>query len=358
MTFDTLIQEISAGYHFGPKGRALVEEAVDLIARQPGGISGFLERFRVAGFGDEVTSWLEGATPVPLSGQEVEQALGSDTLREIAHKVGASQSFVRTVLGYAIPKIIHHFTQAGLPVLALPLGFLPAAEEALRRGPEQKPAPGLEGGMERAGAAPRRRERLIPVAALLALLGVAGYLIHLSAGHRAAPPSSPFMAQTTPLEIPPAPSKSGTSIAQYGPVAHSQMPAASDKTPVSSPSQTSLHLPAIYFAKNGAKVAPASKAILERAAVLMKQLPVGTVVQISGFADRIGTPAANLKISRQRADAVRQALVDAGLDPAMLSTAGYGFLPSTQSEKGTREGRSAVQTRRREDRRVELHLAP
>ena len=140
MTFDKLIQDISASYHFGPKGRVLVEEAVDLIARQPGGMSGFLERFRVAGFGDDVASWLEGASPVPLSGQEVEQALGSDTVREIAHKVGASQSFVRTVLGYAIPKIISLFARSGLSDLALPLAF-PPAEERAPRGPEQIPVP-------------------------------------------------------------------------------------------------------------------------------------------------------------------------------------------------------------------------
>ncbi len=357
MTFDTLIQDISASYHFGPKGRSLVEETVDLIARQPGGMSGFLERFRVAGFGDEVASWLEGATPVPLSGQEVEQALGSDTLREIAHKVGASQCFVRTVLGYAIPKIISHFAQAGFPDLALPLGFSPADERA-PRGPQQIPAPGLEGGMERAGAALWFRERLIPGAALLALLGVIGYLVHLGAGHHAAPQTSAVMAQNTPLEVPPAPSKSGTSVAHYGPVARSQVPAAADKTPVSNPSQTSLRLLAIYFAENSAKVPPASKAILERAAVLMKQLPAGTIVQISAFADRIGTPAANLKLSQQRANAVRQVLVEAGIGPAMLSAAGYGFLPPAPSEKGTREGRSAMQARMREDRRVEFRIAP
>ena len=125
-----------------------------------------------------------------------------------------------------------------------------------------------------------------------------GYLVHLGAGHRAAPRTSAVMAQNTPLEVPPAPSKSGSSIAQYGPVALSQVPAAAGKTPVSNPSQTSLHLPAIYFAENSAKVAPASKAILERAAVVMRQLPAGTVVQISGFADRIGTPAANLNLSK------------------------------------------------------------
>src|ERR1700730_2707473 len=60
ITFDELIQEISARYHLGPKGRSLIEETVDLIARQPGGVSGFLERFKAAGFAAEVASWVAG----------------------------------------------------------------------------------------------------------------------------------------------------------------------------------------------------------------------------------------------------------------------------------------------------------
>ena len=43
---------------------------------------------------------------MPLSGQEVEQTLGSDVIRGIANKIGVSQRFARTILGYAIPKII------------------------------------------------------------------------------------------------------------------------------------------------------------------------------------------------------------------------------------------------------------
>jgi hypothetical protein len=48
ISFEKLIQEISSRYHLGPKGRSLVEEALDLIAEHPGGISGFLDRFKAA----------------------------------------------------------------------------------------------------------------------------------------------------------------------------------------------------------------------------------------------------------------------------------------------------------------------
>src|SRR6202035_72522 len=120
-TFDKLIQEIGARYHLGPKGSSLVQETLDLIARQPGGIGGFLDRFKAAGFAAEVASWVGGTDVVPLSGQEVEETLGSGVLSEIAGKAEVSQRFAGTILGYAIPKIIGQLAQGGFPDLAIPL---------------------------------------------------------------------------------------------------------------------------------------------------------------------------------------------------------------------------------------------
>jgi hypothetical protein len=61
LTFDRLIQEIGARYHLGAKGRLLVQETLDLIAGAPGGISGFLDRFKAAGFTAEVRCGAFGA---------------------------------------------------------------------------------------------------------------------------------------------------------------------------------------------------------------------------------------------------------------------------------------------------------
>ncbi len=78
---------------------------------------------------------------------------------------------------------------------------------------------------------------------------------------------------------------------------------------------------------------------MRQAAGLMKQLPAGTVVQISGYADSAGNPTVNTELSQRRANAVRQVLVDAGVNPAMLSAKGYGSSNSL-ADNGTTEGRS------------------
>src|SRR5580704_16517233 len=71
--FDELIKDIGSQYSLGPNAGALVQEIAGLISGQPGGIAGFRDRFKAAGFTAEVASWSGGAEVVPLSGEEVEQ---------------------------------------------------------------------------------------------------------------------------------------------------------------------------------------------------------------------------------------------------------------------------------------------
>jgi OmpA-OmpF porin, OOP family len=488
-TFDKLIQEIGARYHLGPKGSSLVQETLDLIARQPGGIGGFLDRFKAAGFALEVASWVGRIDAVPLSGQEVEEALGSDVISEIADKAGVSQRFARTILGFAIPKIIGQLVQGGAIPSAIPAAAsIPLsssyAEEIALPGAEQIPPSSMGGS----GGAPGLGRLLIPGACLLITLGVLGYAISSGrSGTQAAVQSAPITAQSAPGASPPAPSPSAR-LAVGKPVASPPSPSipaslalsnvnglivysgtvgddatrtaiidslktvfgadkitgdlavdqhagqagwtkdlktALDnfKTPGSqavfegnavsvggtipdadrdgitssvksvlgpqfavatlagsgatktaaassalksgfsgknpgAPNQPALHLPAIYFAPNSAGVPSGSEALLRQAAGLMKQLPAGTVVQISGYTDSAGNPAANMKLSQRRADAVRQLLVDAGANPAMLSAKGYGSSESL-ANNGTTEGRSngRMKSRRRDDRRVEFRIA-
>jgi hypothetical protein len=151
------------------------------------------------GFAAEVASWSGETEVVPLSGQEVEEALGSGVISEIANKADISQSFARTILAYAIPKIIGQLAQGGpipseipaaassFPDFAIPFSSSHADEITLPRA-EQIP-PSSRGG----GGAPRLGRLLIPGACLLLTLGVFGYAISSGrsgthvAGQEAAP---------------------------------------------------------------------------------------------------------------------------------------------------------------------------
>jgi OmpA-OmpF porin, OOP family len=476
MAFDKLIQEIGARYHLGSKGRTLVQETLDLIARQPGGISGFLDRFKAAGFAVEVASWVGGTDAVLLSGQEVEETLGSGVISEIADKAGVSERFVRTILGYAIPKIIGQLAQGGFVDLATPLSSS-HADKIGQPGAAQIPPSSMGGG----SAAPGLGRLLIPGACLLLTLGLLGYAIS-SGRNTVAVQSAPRTAQHAPVvstaglarsepvaspHSPLIPARlalsndnglivySGTvrddatrtaitdslkavfgaakitgdlaidqhvgeagwtedlklalenfktpgsqalfegnsvsvggtipdadrdgimssvksvlgqqfAVATLGGSGATKTAAASlapdsgfnGKNPGGAPNHPALHLPTINFARNSAVVPSSSEALLRQAAGLMKELPAGTVVQISGYTDAAGNPTANMKLSQWRANAVRQVLVEAGVNPAMLSAKGYGSPHALANDNGTTEGRSngTKTTRRRDDRRVEFSI--
>jgi outer membrane protein OmpA-like peptidoglycan-associated protein len=62
-------------------------------------------------------------------------------------------------------------------------------------------------------------------------------------------------------------------------------------------------------------------------------------VQIDGFTDSVGTDAYNEELSQRRADAVKAALVSRNIDPARISTEGYGkaYPVASNNDSGGRQ---------------------
>ena len=476
-TFDKLIQEIGSRYCLGPTADPLVQETLGLISGQPGGIGSFVNRFKAAGFEVEAASWLGESDPVPLSGQEVEQTLGCEVVSSIANKIGVSQSFARTILGYAIPEIIVlrarggdvpsaiHASASSYPDSTVPLSSSPIEEITLHGAEQRRPS-----RTERDGAADVIGGLIIPSAAMLITLALLfGYFV--GAGDHAAIQYAPIATQNVLVASPPVPSiparlalsnenglivysgtvrdnatrfaitdslktvfgankitgdlvvdqhatpagwtkdlkaaldilkppgsqalfegdaisiggtipdadrdriisslKSvlgsqfvfapivGSSATETAMASSALKSGASGKNPTDAPNQWAINLPTIYFATNSADVPSSSKALLQQAAALMKQLPAGKVIRVSGFTDSAGNQTANMKLSQRRANAVRRALVHAGVDPVMLSAKGYGSSHSMASRSGPVEGRSGgmMEDRRRNHRRVEFSIA-
>ncbi|WP_036261511.1 OmpA family protein [Methylocapsa aurea] len=105
------------------------------------------------------------------------------------------------------------------------------------------------------------------------------------------------------------------------------------------------------FPTNSAELPASAKPILQQAASLMKQLPAGTLVQIGGYRDSAVESATNMQLSQQRADAVRQALVEGGVNPSMLRAKGLGV-----ANGGAMEGRSSDAGRMRASRSIEFSI--
>lgn len=80
----------------------------------------------------------------------------------------------------------------------------------------------------------------------------------------------------------------------------------------------------VHFGFDDAAVRQQDQAALEKFAQVANSHYRGATITIEGFADPAGTHAYNLRLSRERADAVRDVLVSKGIDGARLRTVGYG----------------------------------
>ncbi len=77
------------------------------------------------------------------------------------------------------------------------------------------------------------------------------------------------------------------------------------------------------FAVNSATLRPGAYDEVERVARVLKQYPE-TAIRIAGHTDSTGKEDYNQKLSERRAEAVKTALVGMGVNPARLTTIGYG----------------------------------
>lgn len=107
----------------------------------------------------------------------------------------------------------------------------------------------------------------------------------------------------------------------------------------------SVTLNNILFDTGKSTIKPESEAPLKIVIDLLKG-DAALKIEIQGHTDNVGTPAANLKLSNERAAAVRSWLVGRGIAAARLTSAGLGDTKPVADNK-TEEGRA-------KNRRVEL----
>lgn len=80
---------------------------------------------------------------------------------------------------------------------------------------------------------------------------------------------------------------------------------------------------AVYFDFDMATLTPQSADSLLRWAAFLTWSP-STKITVEGYADDIGTDRANMKLSQQRADTVRNFLIRQGIEPSRMATTPYG----------------------------------
>lgn len=80
----------------------------------------------------------------------------------------------------------------------------------------------------------------------------------------------------------------------------------------------------IYFDYDKATIKDVSYPLLDEIATVIKQYPTLRKIRIEGHTDSDGSDLYNLELSQRRAQAVRQALIDRGVEPDRLLAVGFG----------------------------------
>ena len=86
-----------------------------------GGLSQLLQTFEQNGHGAAAQSWVGNAANAPVSPDQVVQALGPDTIDQLASHTGMSQGDVTSQLSQLLPHAVHQLT---------PHSRLPTEDEA------------------------------------------------------------------------------------------------------------------------------------------------------------------------------------------------------------------------------------
>lgn len=108
--FDSLASNM-LGKLGGEKG-AIAQVAIDLF-NQNGGLAGVLQKFRTAGFDDEVASWVSKGSNLPIDAQQIMQALGNHTIQQAASKLNMNAQDISAKIAEYLPQVIDRLTPDG-----------------------------------------------------------------------------------------------------------------------------------------------------------------------------------------------------------------------------------------------------
>ncbi len=98
----------------GANLNSMLDHAMALINNPTtGGLSGLIEAFKSKGLGEVVSSWISTGQNLPVSGEQMKDALGLEKIQEIASKAGISRDDAAKHLSELLPQIIDKLTPNG-----------------------------------------------------------------------------------------------------------------------------------------------------------------------------------------------------------------------------------------------------
>jgi uncharacterized protein YidB (DUF937 family) len=93
----------------GVEGATLLNSFIE----KQGGLQNIVSQFEKNGFGDTMKSWISQGQNLPITTDEIRQALGSEKVKELAAKLGIPADKLAGLLAQHLPQTIDTATPDG-----------------------------------------------------------------------------------------------------------------------------------------------------------------------------------------------------------------------------------------------------
>jgi len=111
--FDDLLGKVT-GKSGGGAEVQLVDAVTGMLGNQnTGGLAGLVDQFTKNGLGDVVSSWVGTGKNLPISADQITQALGGSQLGDLAKQAGLSPENASSLLANVLPGLVDSLTPNG-----------------------------------------------------------------------------------------------------------------------------------------------------------------------------------------------------------------------------------------------------
>ncbi|HXN88620.1 MAG TPA: YidB family protein [Methylocella sp.] len=94
---------------FGAGATTLLNSFIE----QQGGLQNIASQFEKNGFGDTMKSWISQGRNLPITADQIQQALGSEKVKELAARMGLPADKLAELLAQHLPQAIDKVTPDG-----------------------------------------------------------------------------------------------------------------------------------------------------------------------------------------------------------------------------------------------------
>jgi uncharacterized protein YidB (DUF937 family) len=97
----------------GGAAGGMILAAVLGMLQQQGGVGAVLGKLRASGLGQHADSWVGTGANLPVSGDELHQALGAGAMSDLAAKLGVPVQQAGGILSQVLPELVNQLTPQG-----------------------------------------------------------------------------------------------------------------------------------------------------------------------------------------------------------------------------------------------------